>query len=239
MRIHSGSARGRVLKTREGKGTRPTDARARETLFNIIGERVVGARFLDLYAGTGAVGLEALSRGASHCTFVEQNAVACRVIRDNVKMLGWQDSAQVWQSAVKPSLRRLTETNSEQAAERPSSENDERNYDDETAATESSAHLNRFDIVFADPPFTRAEELHELAVGLDSFVAQPPNRDEQRTQLFIVQHHWKAQLALSSRFEAVQQRRAGESVLSFYRLADANYNAVDTELPPEHEDSST
>ena len=239
MRIHSGTARGRVLKTREGKGTRPTDARARETLFNIIGERVVGARFLDLYAGTGAVGLEALSRGAAHCTFVEQNAVACRVIRDNVKMLDWHERAQVWQSAVKPSLRRLTETKSEQAAERQSSEDDERSRTDATWDTESSAHLNRFDIIFADPPFTRVEELRELAAGLDDCIVGSIGHDEQKAQLFIIQHHWKAKLTLSARFEAVQQRRAGESVLSFYRLTEALPDAADAGLPPDHEDSST
>ncbi len=223
MRIHSGSARGRVLKTREGKGTRPTDARARETLFNIIGERVVGARFLDLYAGTGAVGLEALSRGAAHCTFVEQNAVACRVIRDNVKMLGWQERAQVWQSAVKPSLRRLAEAKAGQAAEQRSEAIetlDERSHADKTSVTESSAQCNRFDIIFADPPFTRREELRDLAPGLDDFVTQHTNCGERAAGLLIIQHHWKAQLSLSSRFEAVQQRRAGESLLSFYRLAD-------------------
>src|SRR4028119_593964 len=98
MRIHSGEARGRKLKTREGKGTRPTDARARETLFNIIGERVVDARVLDLYAGTGAIGLEALSRGAAECVFVEQNAGACRVIRENLRALDWSERTQVWQS---------------------------------------------------------------------------------------------------------------------------------------------
>lgn len=89
MRILAGESRGRLLKTVEGKGTRPTDSRSRETLFNLLGERVIEARFLDLYAGTGSVGLEALSRGADSCIFVEQNAGACRVIRENVRVLAF------------------------------------------------------------------------------------------------------------------------------------------------------
>lgn len=189
MRIHSGEARGRKLKTREGKGTRPTDARARETLFNIIGERVVEARVLDLYAGTGAVGIEALSRGATSCIFIEQNHVACSVIRENINTLGWQEKAQIWKSAVKPSLRRLGEGG------------------------------ENFDIVFADPPFTREEELHDLATGLDNWCQLLHNEGKRFDGLLVVQHHWKAVPPLSAVWSPVQSRRAGESMLSFYRLA--------------------
>src|SRR5437016_68472 len=107
MRIIAGEAAGKVLKSPTGKATRPTDSRSREALFNILGERVINARVLDLYAGTGALGLEALSRGAESCIFVEQNALACRCIRQNARSLGWPERVQVWESNVKSALHRL------------------------------------------------------------------------------------------------------------------------------------
>src|SRR5688572_14145305 len=107
MRILAGEARGRILKTREGDSTRPTDARTREILFNILGESVVDARVLDLYAGTGAVGLEALSRGARECVFIEANGAAVNIVKTNLATLGWSDRAQVWRSPVKTALKRL------------------------------------------------------------------------------------------------------------------------------------
>src|SRR5215218_9642622 len=72
MRVIAGQYRGRVLKNPQGLQTRPTSDRLRETLFNVLAPRLDGARFLDLCAGTGAVGIEALSRGASFVTFVDR-----------------------------------------------------------------------------------------------------------------------------------------------------------------------
>ena len=73
MRVIAGAFKGRRLKTPKWEGVRPTSDKLRETLFNILAPRIVGARVLDGYAGTGALGLEALSRGASHVTFVEKD----------------------------------------------------------------------------------------------------------------------------------------------------------------------
>src|SRR3954470_2039050 len=78
----------RTLKSPTGEGLRPTSDRLRETLFNILGPAVRGARVLDGYAGTGAIGIEALSRGAAHVTFVEQDARAVRLIEANLALLG-------------------------------------------------------------------------------------------------------------------------------------------------------
>ena len=72
MRVIAGEFKGRRLKTPTWEGIRPTSDKLRETLFNILAPRIAGARVLDAYAGTGALGLEALSRGAAHVTFVEQ-----------------------------------------------------------------------------------------------------------------------------------------------------------------------
>ena len=87
MRITGGIHRGRILKVPEGIEVRPTQDRVREALFNILMHDIAGARFLDLFAGSGAVGLEALSRGASSATFVEQNARHVAFIRANAVML--------------------------------------------------------------------------------------------------------------------------------------------------------
>ena len=238
MRILAGEAKGQTLKTREGKGTRPTDSRSREMLFNIFGSRIVGATFLDLYAGTGSVGLEALSRGASYCVFIEQNAVACRVIKANLRALGFAERAQVWNASVKTALKRLV---------------DDQKY---------------FDIVFADPPFSNPHELKDLSARLNESaallraapevvsMAMPAvqsddlGRDKsaqllhnvagqnaslstksQVASVLVIQHHRKAQPVLGPDFEPQQERRAGESTLSFFRAAPKTVDEALIEAP--------
>jgi 16S rRNA (guanine966-N2)-methyltransferase len=87
MRIIAGRYRGRKLKSPPTLQTRPTSDRLRETLFNILAPRIEGARFLDLCAGTGAVGIEALSRGAAHVTFVDESRRMYALIESNVRAL--------------------------------------------------------------------------------------------------------------------------------------------------------
>ena len=87
MRIIAGTHRGRRIAAPKGAHTRPTGDRVREALFDLVGP-VDGASVLDLYAGSGALGLEALSRGAARCVFAETDAAACRVIRRNLEQLG-------------------------------------------------------------------------------------------------------------------------------------------------------
>ncbi len=84
MRIIAGTARGLRLQSFEGKDIRPTLDRVRESLFNILGTKVNGAYFLDLFSGTGANGIEALSRGAEQAVFVDANTTAIKLIRDNL-----------------------------------------------------------------------------------------------------------------------------------------------------------
>ena len=88
MRIIAGNARGRIIKMPNGTKTRPTQDRVRESIFNIIREIVPGARVLDLYAGSGAFGIEALSRGASFAAFVDNNQECARTIRANLQVVG-------------------------------------------------------------------------------------------------------------------------------------------------------
>ncbi len=87
MRIIAGLAKGRRLAV-PASGTRPMTGRARESIFSILGSRLVDARVLDLYAGSGSLGLESLSRGAREATFVERNHEATRIVQDNVKVVG-------------------------------------------------------------------------------------------------------------------------------------------------------
>jgi 16S rRNA (guanine966-N2)-methyltransferase len=100
VRIVGGAFRGRALAAPRGAAIRPTRARAREAVFNILehrfGGRVDGARVLDLFAGTGALGLEALSRGASQCTFIEEAAEGRGLIRENVETFGLQGRTKIF-----------------------------------------------------------------------------------------------------------------------------------------------
>ncbi len=101
MRIVGGRFRGRPIAAPSGSLTRPTSDRVRESLFNILTHGmewagIEGARVLDLFAGTGALGLEALSRGAAYCLFVEDNADARGLIRENIEALGLTGASKVW-----------------------------------------------------------------------------------------------------------------------------------------------
>jgi 16S rRNA (guanine(966)-N(2))-methyltransferase RsmD len=93
VRVIGGEFRSRRLKSIPGLATRPTPDRLRETLFDILGSRIKGAVFLDAYAGTGAVGIEALSRGAARAIFIERSKSAARVIRENLMSLGIEGRA--------------------------------------------------------------------------------------------------------------------------------------------------
>jgi 16S rRNA (guanine(966)-N(2))-methyltransferase RsmD len=107
MRIIAGKYRSRTLRSLKGQMLRPTSDRLRETLFNILGPAVSGATFVDLYAGTGAVGIEALSRGARHTILVEQHEPAVALIRRNLESLGIGAEAEVLGMNVERAIERL------------------------------------------------------------------------------------------------------------------------------------
>ena len=107
MRVIGGEFRSRLLKSLAGLDVRPTPDRLRETLFNVLAPRIAGAVFADLYAGTGAVGIEALSRGASRAIFVEQSRAAVGVLRENLKSLGLEARAEVRQTRVTALLGKI------------------------------------------------------------------------------------------------------------------------------------
>jgi 16S rRNA (guanine966-N2)-methyltransferase len=109
MRIVAGHHRSRRLVGPPGKGVRPTSDRAREAIFSSLGAVVVDARVLDLFAGSGAMGLEALSRGAAHCRFVERDAQALAAIKANVTELGERERSSLDKANAMTVLKRLVD----------------------------------------------------------------------------------------------------------------------------------
>ena len=133
MKIVAGVHRHRKLLVPKGKKIRPTTAQLRETLFNICQNVIEGATFLDLFAGIGAIGLEALSRGAASATFVEKDKEALKLIRENIHLLGEENRSFVLSLDVFKAIKRLHEKG------------------------------EKFDLIFADPPYheSTAERLLE------------------------------------------------------------------------------
>jgi 16S rRNA (guanine966-N2)-methyltransferase len=145
-RVIAGEAGGRRLAVPDGRDTRPTSDRAREGLFATISSIVgplAGARVLDLYAGSGAVGLEALSRGAEHVLLVEHGARAARVIRQNIEAIGLPGAAVI-ADRVERVLARGPAPAGGQDGPAP-------------AGGQDSTAEGRYDVVFADPPYALAD----------------------------------------------------------------------------------
>ncbi len=107
MRVIAGSARRVSLKTLDGMNTRPTQDRIKETLFNMLQYDLADCTFLDLFAGSGGIGIEALSRGAKTAVFVEQNADAVQIVRENLKATRLEDRAVVMHTDALTALKRL------------------------------------------------------------------------------------------------------------------------------------
>ena len=107
MRVIAGSAKRLQLKTIEGMDTRPTTDRIKETLFNMISTYLADSEFLDLFSGSGAIGIEALSRGAAHAVFVEQSKKAMQCIKHNLEYTRLADRAEVYETDVINALGRL------------------------------------------------------------------------------------------------------------------------------------
>ena len=109
MRVITGSARGVVLKTPDGMNTRPTTDRVKEALFSIIHFDIPGAKVLDLFGGTGQLGIEALSRGAASATFVDQSDAACKLIKENLRRTKLEQVGKVIRSDYLEYLSRCRE----------------------------------------------------------------------------------------------------------------------------------
>jgi 16S rRNA (guanine966-N2)-methyltransferase len=165
MRIIAGYLGGRRLATVKGR-LRPTSAKVREAIFNILGPVVLEAKVLDLFAGTGALGLEALSRGAHAAVFVEEHPASLAVLRRNVENLGLTDRVEVLPLPVKAGLKKLA---SRQAT---------------------------FDLVFLDPPYgggLAAASLRDLAMAHifspSAWVVAEHSRREALPETVAALHH--------------------------------------------------
>lgn len=108
MRVIAGSAKRIQLKTLKGLGTRPTTDRIKETLFNMIDPWIADCEFLDLFAGSGGIGIEALSRGAKRAVFIEKNRAAAKVIAENLKAARLKEHAELIQADIYSGLRQLS-----------------------------------------------------------------------------------------------------------------------------------
>ena len=142
MRVIAGIYRSRILKSLKGQALRPTSDRLRETLFDVLGSAVSGSRFLDLFAGTGAIGIEALSRGAKEVVFVENHPSAAALIRRNLESLGIQSGATV---LAMDALRAL-----------------------EKLSTRQRRDAMGFDFIFLDPPYAAANDYVRVLESLGS-----------------------------------------------------------------------
>jgi len=138
MRVIAGTYRSRILKSLKGLALRPTSDRLRETLFNVLAPNISGARFADLFAGTGAIGIEALSRGAAEVVFIENHAPAAALIRKNLDSLGIRAGFTVLPVDV---LRGL-----------------------DTLASRAKGAKSGFDFIFLDPPYAAAAD-YERVLG--------------------------------------------------------------------------
>ena len=109
MRVIAGAHKGRRLLAGRGDALRPTSGRVKEALFSILGDRVAGARMLDLFSGTGAIGIEALSRGAAQVTFVESGADSLKLLKENLHRCGAEAGARIERLSAASYLRRGTD----------------------------------------------------------------------------------------------------------------------------------
>lgn len=109
LRVIGGEAKGRKLNILKGRAVRPTADRVKEALFNILREKILGAEVLDLFAGVGNLGIEALSRGAKRAVFVDKGSACARIIRNNLDSLDFHDRAEVYQEKVDKTVRWLAQ----------------------------------------------------------------------------------------------------------------------------------
>jgi 16S rRNA (guanine966-N2)-methyltransferase len=195
LRVIAGKYRGRNLKSPPSLQVRPTSDRLRETLFNVIAPRIEGARFLDLCAGSGAVGIEALSRGAAHVTLVDRSRRMCALIEANLDLCQIpEDKTQVIQVETAEFLRqRLTHKVRKSSRKEPLQ--------------------NPWDIVFFDPPYAT-----DYLQVLDTFGTQASGLLTENA-LLIVEHFHKNELKdLVGSIIRSRILKQGDSALSFYQL---------------------
>ncbi len=191
MRVIAGTYRSRLLTSPPGGSTRPTSDRLRETLFNILAPRLPGCRFLDLYAGTGAVGLEALSRGATHAFFSENALPALKSLRANLAALQIPTSAYTLEDrGTTQLLQRLPKLLGTQTA----------------------------DLIYLDPPYD-LDDAYTQTLGFLGSLANRALLSPDA--LVIAEHASKSKFPLRETYGTLTRTRVykqGEATLSFYSV---------------------
>ena len=202
MRVIAGRYRSRILRTLKGQALRPTSDRLRETLFNVLGSAVAGSRFLDVFAGTGAVGIEALSRGAVDAVFIENHTPAAALIRRNLESLGISSAAKVLCADATRGLEKLAAKHQARVAQTNDPE-----------ATDSQAGNDPpFDFVFVDPPYAAEQEYSKVLGFLGNAVFLAAG------SIVIAEHRRTFSLPDQiGNLTKARVLRQGDAALSFFR----------------------
>jgi 16S rRNA (guanine966-N2)-methyltransferase len=203
MRVVTGEAKGRKLKGPKTAGTRPIIDRVKTALFDILSVRVEDARFLDLFAGTGSVGIEALSRGAAAATFIEMNYSMLKLVRENLKITGLEDRAETLHTDAFKFLQSYTAEN----------------------RSSPGSRKREYDIIYVAPPQYQGMAARALRL-LDNSQLVP------ETGLVIVQIHPKERPVVAAvpleRLALNDERRYGSTLLMFYEVSKEKFTDVDT-----------
>ncbi|HVE14101.1 MAG TPA: 16S rRNA (guanine(966)-N(2))-methyltransferase RsmD [Elusimicrobiota bacterium] len=194
MRIIAGSARGRKILSvpMKMRSVRPISGRIRQSLFDILKPKITASRFLDLFAGTGAVGLEALSRGAESVVFVERDPKCVAVIEKNLVRVGWDKKAKALRGDATSPLSWLS----------------------------YRSGVSEFDLIFMGPPYVDAEKRPlALSTGVLAHIAQA--KILEKRGWVIVQHHQKEVPVAPPGLEQFRQSKYGDTRVSFFRIPAA------------------
>jgi len=198
MRIIAGTYRSRTLAAPPGMSTRPTSDRLRETLFNVLALRIQAVAFLDLYAGSGAVGLEAISRGAARVTFVERAPAALKILNANLARLAISSGVRVRAKSVSAFLKSATGSDPKSADPKP-----------------ANPETERYEVVFLDPPY---DEAKEYAITLE-LLGRAAAGILAPGAVVIAEHRRKQ--SLDEQYGSLKRTRVleqGDAALSFYAV---------------------
>lgn len=204
MRVVTGEAKGRKLKAPKAAGTRPIIDRVKTALFDILSTRVEDVRFLDLFAGTGSVGIEALSRGAASATFIEMSHSVLKLVRENLKITGLADRAETIHADAFKFLQ---------------------SYAADNGMSTGNERQRVYDIIYVAPP-----QYHEMAARALSILDTSPLLAE--AGLVIIQIHPKERAGVAAvpltRLEQTDERKYGSTLLMFYEMKRVQSARVDT-----------
>lgn len=190
MRVIAGSRRGRsIFSVPKHKFVKPISARIRQSLFDILRPYITGSVFLDLYAGVGTVGLEALSRGAAKAVFVELDGLCVKTIEKNIEHLQFSEQAKVLKADVLSGLKWL----------------------------EHYSDYQGYDIIFFGPPY-RTEENLPLAYSARTLELMAEGGILAASGMAVVQHHKKEAVPAPAGLERVRQEKYGDTLVDFFRL---------------------